>query len=94
MSLTRKAVELSNGAWVSNEDMIKTLGITSSQNPLRNIATSKSIISEVVTDSENNYVRYRAYYHEDKTPIELAKMRKNAGVLAGIESIKFGSKEA
>ena len=91
MSLTKKAVELSNGAWVANSKMVETLGITPNQNPMRNIVSSKSIISEVVSGPNGELIRYRAFYHEGKSVIELAKMRKRAGILAGIESFRFGS---
>lgn len=93
MSLTKKAVELSNGAWVSNKIMLETLGITPQQNPMRNIVSSKSIISEVVSGPNGELLRYRAFYHEGKSSLELAKMRKRAGILAGIESFRFGNKE-
>lgn len=91
MTRIQKAVNFSSGKWVSNAEMMKALGLKNSKtNPLRNIAAYQKFICRVHTNEDGEFVRYQAYSTEGKNPIELAKMRKQAGILAGIESIKFG----
>lgn len=90
-TITDQVIALSNGKWVSNKLMMETLGITNRQRPLHNMRASKNIVCDIVKDANGDVVRYRAYYHQDQCIIELAKMRKQQGILAGIESIRFGS---
>lgn len=91
-NIVNQAIEFSNGRWVSAESMMKALKITDSRkNPIfRMTMLGSKVALQTQSDSAGIVVRYKAYFIRGKGCIELAKMRKAAGILGAIESMRLG----